>query len=382
MKILLTAEFYYPSIGGAQKVVSEIAERLAINKDLKIYIATSKIYKNQKKKEIINSVNIRRFNIKGNYIENFSGEKNSYIKFLINSKFDVILFYAAQQWTFDIALDILNDIKSKKIFCPCGFSKINKITYKNYFLKISECINIFDKVIFHSNQYQDFFFLKNFLEKKKISIISNAADNNFFNLSKNKTFNDRITFLNVSNLVPGKRQDLSIFVAFIISFFIRKKINFYFVGNYVQSSNLKKKLIFIVFYYYLNILRLTFNLIFFKKKIIFLENLTRDKVIDLYKNSNFFLFTSRVECSPIVIFEALASGLPFFSLKSGNIDEICKKTKAGICKNNFIKLSFAIIKILSNSKKLTQMSKNGILNFRMIYNWEKIFKKYENIILK
>jgi hypothetical protein len=50
MKILLTAEFYYPSIGGAQKVVSEIAERLAVNNDLKVYIATSQIYKNQKRK--------------------------------------------------------------------------------------------------------------------------------------------------------------------------------------------------------------------------------------------------------------------------------------------------------------------------------------------
>jgi glycosyltransferase involved in cell wall biosynthesis len=382
MKILLTAEFYYPSIGGAQKVVSEIAERLAVNNDLKVYIATSQIYKNQKRKEILNSVNIRRFNIKGNYVENYIGEKNSYIKFLTKSKFDVILFYAAQQWTFDLALDILKEIKSKKIFCPCGFSRINKIAYKSYFLKIAERINIFDKVIFHSNQYLDYYFLKKFLKKKKISIIPNAADINFLNLKKNKIFNDYKIFLNVSNLVPGKRQDLSIFVAFIISIFVRKKIKFYFVGNYIKASDIKKKLIYIIFYYYLNLLRIIFNLLFINKEIIFLENLTRDKVLNLYKKSDYFLFTSRVECSPIVIFEALASGLPFFSLKSGNIEEISKKTKAGICKNNFINLSFAIIKILSNSKRLIKMSKNGISNFKMIYNWTKVFKKYENIILK
>ena len=29
MKILIAAEFYYPSVGGVQKVVSEIAEHLA-----------------------------------------------------------------------------------------------------------------------------------------------------------------------------------------------------------------------------------------------------------------------------------------------------------------------------------------------------------------
>ena len=380
MKILITVEFYYPSVGGAQKVVSEIAEQLA--KKNKVYVATSQIYQNQKKKEIINSVNVRRFDIKGNYIENFTGEKKNYIKFLKKNKFDVILFYAAQQWTFDLALDILENIKSRKIFCPCGFSRINKISYQSYFIKIAKCINVFDKVIFHSNQYQDYFYLKKFLEKKKISVIPNAADINFLDQKKERVFKDFKIFLNVSNFIPGKRQDLSIFIAFIISLFVKKKIRFYFVGNIIKANNFIKSLLYCCFYYYLNLLRIFFNLFFENKKIFFLKNLSRDEVVAFYKRSDYFIFSSRVECSPIVIFEALAAGLPFFSLKAGNIEEICHNTKAGICNKSLIKLSFAIIRILDNAKKLNKMSKNGISNFKRIYNWKRVVKKYENIILK
>jgi len=380
MKILITVEFYYPSIGGAQKVTSEIAEHLA-KKNFKVYVATSQIYKNQKKNEIINSVNIRRFDIIGNYVENYIGEKKSYINFLTKNKFDIILFYAGQQWTFDLALDILKDIKGRKIFCPCGFSRIKKNSYQGYFLKIAKSINIFDKVIFHSNQYQDYFFLKKFLQKKRISVIPNAADIIFLNLKK-KIPNDHKIFLNVSNFLPGKRQDLSIFIAFIVSIFVRTKMKFYFVGNLIKTNNIKKNLIYFIFYYYLTLLKIVFNFIFRNKKILFLENLTRDEIINIYKKSDYFIFTSRVECSPIVIFEALASGLPFFSLNAGNIKEICKKTKAGICETSFVKLSFQIIKILNNARKLNKMSKNGISNFKKIYNWKNVVNKYKNIILK
>jgi glycosyltransferase involved in cell wall biosynthesis len=80
-----------------------------------------------------------------------------------------------------------------------------------------------------------------------------------------------------------------------------------------------------------------------------------------------------------VIFEALGAGLPFFSLNSGNIAEIARKTNAGICAENFIKLSMSIIRIINNTRRLKEMSKNGILNCKRIYNWKNIVKKYENL---
>jgi glycosyltransferase involved in cell wall biosynthesis len=378
MKILLTVEFYHPSVGGAQKVVSEIAEHLA-RKKFKVYVATSQIYEKQKKKEIINLVNVRRFNISGNYIENFIGEKENYINFLIKNKFDTIFFYAAQQWTFDLALDILKKIKSKKILCPCGFSRLNKFAYRRYFQKIAENINDFDKIIFHSSQYQDYFYLKKFLKKKNFSVIPNAADSNFINFKKNNYSNNSKKFLNVSNFTPGKRQDISIFIAIVISLFLRSKIKFYFVGNTVKVKNFTKNFFYHIFYFYLNLLRIFFNVIFIDKEIIFLKNLKRNNVINIFKKSDFFLFTSKVECSPIVIFEALGAGLPFFSLNSGNIAEIARKTNAGICAENFIKLSMSIIRIINNTRRLKEMSKNGILNCKRIYNWKNIVKKYENL---
>ena len=47
-----------------------------------------------------------------------------YENFLLNSDFDIIFFNAAQQWTFDLTLPILDKIKSKKIFFSMWFLKI------------------------------------------------------------------------------------------------------------------------------------------------------------------------------------------------------------------------------------------------------------------
>ena len=46
---------------------------------------------------------------------------------------------------------------------------------------------------------------------------------------------------------------------------------------------------------------------FFNRNIMIVE-LPREDVVALYKESDVFLFPSNVECSPIVLFEAMAAG--------------------------------------------------------------------------
>ena len=49
-------------------------------------------------------------------------------------------------------------LSSKKIFIPCGFSKLNNIFYKPYYYLIKNRINYFDEIICLSKKYQDYFF--------------------------------------------------------------------------------------------------------------------------------------------------------------------------------------------------------------------------------
>lgn len=119
MKILFCVEYYHPSMGGAQEVVRHLAERMAA-RGHDVTVATSWIEHRQSTEH--NSVKIAQFKITGNAAYGIRGEVEIYRKFLRDGGFDVILFYAAQQWTFDAAVDILDEVSARKVFVPCGYS--------------------------------------------------------------------------------------------------------------------------------------------------------------------------------------------------------------------------------------------------------------------
>ena len=104
MNILICSEFYYPSIGGAQKVALELSKNFRDNSH-SVSVATSILFNNQKKYEKLDEISIYRFKVEGNFTNGMRGEIKRYQNFLKNENFDVILFYAAQQWTFDAAMD-------------------------------------------------------------------------------------------------------------------------------------------------------------------------------------------------------------------------------------------------------------------------------------
>ena len=178
MKILHCVEFYYPHIGGAEKHVQILSEYFS-NLGNETHVVTSKIY--NRKNKILNNVKIIEFDIKGNAVRGYNGDTKSYQNFLINSNYDLIVFYAAQQWTFDLALEIIEKIKPKKIFIPCGFSKFNNLLYKPYYSRLKLKINNFQNVICFGKSLRDYNFLKeNF--NKKIDIIYNGS----FKIEKKK----------------------------------------------------------------------------------------------------------------------------------------------------------------------------------------------------
>lgn len=47
---------------------------------------------------------------------------------------------------------------------------------------------------------------------------------------------------------------------------------------------------------------------------LFLEHLPREKVVAAYHEADFFLFSSKIECFPLVIVEAMASATPFIRI--------------------------------------------------------------------
>lgn len=370
MKILHCVEFYYPHIGGAEKHVQILSEFLK-NKKNQVHIATSS--DKLRKKKNINNIKIIDFDIKGNFVKGLSKDINRYQDFLIKSNYDIILFYAAQQWTLDGALPILHKINAKKIFVPCGFSKLKSFFYSNYFKELKKKLNYFDEIICFSKNYQDYHFCSKYY-KKKINVISNGANisnKNKYKFRKKFINKENIFLLSVANLKFNKGQDQ---LLKIVSNIKHKKFSLIFI-----CSKLKKGF----FYFYLK-LKIFFILITNKNcEIKLLEDLKPRIIQSAFQECDYFLHASRIECSPLVLFESLSAGKIYLGTNVGNVKEVIENIEAGFCSNNLIKitkkLDYFINKKFHKNKKIKNKIKN---QFYKNYSWNKILKKYHSIYKK
>ena len=229
MNILICSEFFYPSVGGAQKVAEELANNF-IKKGNSVTVATSYI-KNRKYK-IYKKIKIREFKIGGNSVNGIKGDIQEYKNFILKSSFDLIIVYAAQQWTFDLICNFIDEIKTKVLSCPCGFSALNNPSYRKYFEKLPNKLKKFNKNIFHGKTYQDFRFAKK-NKIKNLEIIYNAASLEEFKYNSNNNFKKKYNLkgsviLNVANYSFMKGQDLSIMVLLLLK---TKNVSLVFIGN-------------------------------------------------------------------------------------------------------------------------------------------------------
>src|SRR3954451_984506 len=119
VRILHAVEFYAPSVGGAQEVVRQISERLAA-RGHDVTVATSA--HPERSAPELNGVGIREFAASGNAVRGMAGDVEGYRRFVADGRFDVVMTYAAQQWTTDALLDGLDTIAAPVVLAPCGFS--------------------------------------------------------------------------------------------------------------------------------------------------------------------------------------------------------------------------------------------------------------------
>jgi len=92
---------------------------------------------------------------------------------------------------------------------------------------------------------------------------------------------------------------------------------------------------------------------------IIVPTLTRSETVQLFFESNLFLFLSNIECSPLVLFEAAAAGLPVATVEVGNTKEIISWLQCGvILKTSNNDLGYSCIQYESAIKQITRMIKN------------------------
>jgi len=384
MRILHTVESYYPSVGGMQEVVKQLSERL-VKLGHQVTVATKK--HDQHNFHELNGVIIKEFSIEGNLVKGISGETEKYKEFLLQSDYDIVTFFAAQQWTTDLALPILSQIKAKKISVPTGYSAFYFPEYKEYYEKMKDWIQMFDANIYLSDNYRDVNFGRQ-NHANNVTLIPNGAGEDEFlpeiKIDIKTKFNispDTLLVLHVAGYtgMKGHKEALEIF--------LKSKVPnaaLLMIGNDNEKflRHIKSHYRFL----YLKILK------FFKKKQVIITSLSREETVAAFKTADLFLFPSNIECSPIVLFECMAAKLPFLSTNVGNAAEITQWSKSGIILPTItdhkgyvkadIKKSVVILdELLLNAELRESLRNAGFEIWKVKFSWEVIIKKYETLYL-
>lgn len=380
MKILHTVEFYHPSKGGSQEVVRQLSERM-VSMGHDVTVVTS--WLPERTEKVINGVKLVTFKISGNKVRGYEGDTESYKKYLLNNKFDIIMNYAAQQWTSDLFFDVMDQITAKKIFIPCGFSGLFNPAYKQYFINMPQILKKYDNTVYLSPTYQDAVFARQHKIKNMVVIPNGADEKEFLRKSVSDMREslhvgpEQILIMHLGSFtgLKGQPEALDIYTTAAI-----KNSVLLLVGNvYNKRAHLKVRL------------RAALHNMnprnALKARKIIIKSLPRQETVDALKSSDIFLFPSNIEASPLVLFEACAAKVPFLTSDVGNAVEIIEWTEGGqLLPTNKdsegishvdVKGSAQVLAALCENESLRiSLAEKGFKNWQKDYSWEKIILRY------
>ncbi len=322
LRILHTVEYYSPSVGGMQEVVRQLSERLA-RRGHDVTVATTRL--DGRTADILNGVRIREFDVSGNLVEGMKGDVSGYREFLKTGGFDVMTNFAAQQWATDAAISMLESIPARKVFVPTGFSRLYERRYRDYFRSMGEWMHRYDVNVFLSGSYRDAVFARENGVENRVLIPNGAGEDEFLHdngIDIRKRLGippDAFLLLHVGSHTgcKGHREVLEIFRKAHIA-----NTLFLLAGNEMGGCEDACRAIAAK-------LNATKGFRMAGKRVI-MGFLSREETVAAFRAADLFLFPSNVECSPLVLFEAVASETPFLSTDVGNAAEIAGWTLGGI----------------------------------------------------
>lgn len=436
MKLLFCCETYWPHRGGVQEVMRQIAERMAAaGHDVSV---ATRVHPDRKT-DVHNGVRIHAFEVTGNLVTGIRGEIDCYRKFLVDFDGDAILIKAAQQWSFDALWPVLDHIKARKVFVPCGFSSFYEPAFKDYFRQLPEVLRKFDHLIFYAEHYRDIDFARaNGITE--FSTIPNGASETEFGRANRKDGRLRrelgiaendLVMLTVGAPVSAKGHE-TVAAAFAQFDTGGRGATLILNGDW-PATRFGTDRIRAVLQRFGSLNSMQKGIRLFReagvrgvierlfpkppdrrseiadcsdikpvktngaaavapgKKAVLRIDLPRDKVVDAFFEADLFVFASKVEYSPLVLFEAAAAGTPFLTVPVGNSREIVSWTGGGwICpadvdERGYTKVSPAALaqemqKAVRSPEYLRKLGDAGRRAWREHFTWARIARSYEQIL--
>ncbi|MFZ1685798.1 MAG: glycosyltransferase family 4 protein [Flavobacteriales bacterium] len=321
LNIAHCVESYAPALGGMPEVVRQLSERMAaMGHGVTVFTSAHA----DRHRPELNGVTIRSFDVRGNLVQGLEGEVERYRNAVMTSAADVVVLFAAQQWATDALIPHLDTIPAKKVFVPTGFSALRDPAYAAYYERMPDVLRRMDLNVFLSHTYQDIAFARAH-NVPAITVIPNGAAAEEFESAASYDIRNEL------GIAPAQRIILH------LGSYTGIKGHREAIGMFLKADTADAVLVLIgngneklghLFDHHWRFTALRWQARLRRKRIVFLE-LDRSRTVSAMKQADLFLFPSQVECSPIVLFETLAAGVPFLASTAGNTQEIVEWTKGG-----------------------------------------------------
>ncbi len=353
MRIAHTVEFYWPRIGGAERVVQRLSEHLA-DRGHDVTVMTSR-FPGAPDEQHLQGVHVRRFDIRGNAVKGIRGEVSSFLDALRNGNYDVVMNYACQSWPTDLIVTHLDSIPGAKVLAPCGYSglqgsRAKRRLYASYFRKLQTQLPRYDAVVYHSPSYLDFALGREWgLENGYI--IPNGADLSEFS-SRDIARSPLIISIANHYRAKGHQDFMS----------LARKLrddgtNFALVAD-PKVGNLG--------------CRRRCNRLATRSGVHRLDGSCRATVRKALLGARLVLITSRLECSPLVAIEAMAAGTPFIAYDVGSLRDF----PGGLIVKDRMAMAAAIRRVMRDEVLWHRLSSAGRDYVRTL-DWSSISTRYE-----
>ncbi len=375
MKILHTVEFYEPSKGGAQEVVKQLSERL-VKHGHDVIVATT--HDSNRLSRVINGVKIEGFDISGNNVEGIAGrpaEIRRYQDFLTGN-FDIILNYAAQSWTTDLTFEVLHRISAKKILVPCGYSGLYNPKYAEYFRQLPSELAKYDSLIYMSLNYQDAVFGIDHGLKQKAVLIPNGASAEEFDAPDEYDFKKEMNVKTPYLAITVANHYVSKGHKFVVDAFAalkRKDLTLVIIGQSSVSHGIKS-----LAHFFLDFCRCR-AISWFNPRIKLYTGADRAAVVSAFKQADIFLFGSKLECAPLVMYEAFASKTPMITTPVGNTTDYRDNL---FLVRTTAEMTAVANGLLGNEAQRKELGERGHALWKKQYTWDVITKQYETLYKK
>ncbi|PLX78345.1 MAG: hypothetical protein C0616_14735 [Desulfuromonas sp.] len=365
------------------EVVRQVSERLAA-RGYDVTVAARR-EGDLERQETHRGVKISRFSVTGNWARGMSGEIDSYRDFVCGGGFDIVVNFAAQQWATDTLLDCLDQISATKVMVPTGFSGLPWKEYADYYRQMPGWLKHYDRLVFLGTECRDACFTREHGFEGRSVIIPNGAAAEEFLVDEVGDIRSALDIPQDHALIllvgahTGLKGHAQAFRLFSKSRL--RHATLLIVGSRISrpcgQECLQRQ----------RSLRAKVDRLLFDQRCVVTE-LSRAQTIAAFKAADIFLFPSMIECSPIVLFECMASKTPFLVTDVGNSREIVSWTSggeilpgeiddAGLCHVDIESGARALTDLWRNPDRRRSMAERGFTAWQQRFTWEKVASQYE-----